>query len=54
MKKAIVIGPKESGDIPAMTWHRAYNKTNKRAKVIETWFGKKLTEDDIERRNSDY
>ena len=53
-KETIVISPKESGDIPEMTWHRAYNKTNKPAKVIETWFGEKLTEDDIERRNSNY
>lgn len=50
-KETIQIGPKQSGDIPIMTWHRAYNKTNKIAKVIETWFGERLTEDDIERRN---
>lgn len=46
----IIIGPKESGDIPKLTWHRAYNKTKEPAKVIEIWFGDKLTEEDIERR----
>jgi cytidyltransferase-like protein len=51
--ETIVIGPKESGDIPKMTWHRAYNNTKKPAKVIETWFGNNLTESDIERRSSD-
>ena len=50
-KETIEIGPKQSGDIPKMTWHRAYNKTNKIAKIIETWFGERLTEDDIQRRN---
>ena len=49
-KDNIAIGPKESGDIPKMTWHRAYNNTKKRAKIIETWFGDNLTEEDIERR----
>ncbi len=52
-KESIVIGPKESGDIPKMTWHRAHNNTKKRAKIIETWFGDNLTEEDIERRAFD-
>ncbi len=51
LKTNLIIGPKESGDIPKMTWHRAYNDTDKQAKVIETWFGEKLTEEDIERRS---
>lgn len=49
-KTSSIIKIKESGDIPVLTWHRAYNNTKKDAKVIETWFGNKLTEDDIERR----
>ena len=49
-KDTLIIGPKESGDIPELTWHRAYNNTLKQATVIETWFGDHLTEDDIERR----
>lgn len=44
------VRPKESLDIEKKTWHRAYNKTKKPTKVIETWFGDDLTEDDIERR----
>lgn len=43
----------EEGDIfqiPKMTWHRAYNNDSVPAKVIETWLGDKLSEDDIERR----
>lgn len=51
-KKTNKVNVKESGDIPVLTWHKAYNNTRKPAKVIETWFGNKLTEDDIERRNS--
>ena len=51
-KKTDKVNIKESGDIPVLTWHRAYNNAKKSAKVIETWFGNKLTEDDIERRNS--
>ena len=50
-KELSVIKPKQSGDIPILTWHRAYNPTNKRTKIIETWFGNKLTETDIERRD---
>ena len=50
-KNKLIIGPKDSGDIPILTWHRAYNDTTKQATVIETWFGNDLTEDDIERRN---
>lgn len=46
-----VIMPKESIDIPRSTWHKASNKTTKPAKIIETWFGDTLTEDDIERRD---
>jgi D-beta-D-heptose 7-phosphate kinase/D-beta-D-heptose 1-phosphate adenosyltransferase len=42
--------PKQSFDIPRLTWHKGYNKTNKVAKVIEVWFGDQLTEEDIERR----
>lgn len=50
-KQTSVVNIKESGDIPILTWHRAYNNTKKEAKIIETWFGQKLTEDDIERRS---
>lgn len=50
-KETKIINLKESGDIPILTWHRAYNTTNKKVKVIETWFGSKLIESDIERRN---
>ena len=50
-KKTKIINIKESGDIPLLTWHKAYNNSNKNAKVIETWFGNKLTESDIERRD---
>ena len=50
-KKTKIINIKESGDIPSLTWHKAYNNTDKNAKVIETWFGNKLSESDIERRD---
>ena len=50
-KETSIVNIKESGDIPVLTWHRAYNNTKKPAKIIETWFGKKLSEDDIERRS---
>ena len=50
-KENYKIKPKQTQDIPKLTWHRAYNPSNKKAKVIEIWFGEKLTEDDIERRN---
>lgn len=36
--------------IPENTWHKVYNNTEEPAKVIETWLGDKLTEEDIERR----
>ena len=42
---------KQSADIPKLTWHKAYNNGKTAAKVIETWFGDELSEDDIERRN---
>jgi len=42
---------KQSADIPRLTWHRAYNNGKKPAKIIETWFGDELSEDDIERRD---
>ena len=50
-QKSTIINIKESGDIPILTWHRAYNTSNENAKVIETWFGNNLTESDIERRD---
>jgi cytidyltransferase-like protein len=43
--------PKQSVDIPKLTWHKATNVSNKPAKIIEVWFGKELTEEDIERRD---
>ena len=50
-KQNFIINIKQSGDIPALTWHRAFNASNKDAKVIETWFGSQLIESDIERRD---
>jgi len=41
---------KQSADIPRLTWHKAYNEGKKPAKIIETWFGTELSEEDIERR----
>lgn len=40
----------KSLDIHKRTWHRAYNKTDKPARVVEVWFGDYLSESDIERR----
>lgn len=40
----------ESIDIPKKVWHKATNIGSEPAKVIEVWMGKKLTEDDIERK----
>lgn len=41
----------ESIDIPKNTWHKAVNVGKEKAKVIEVWMGKELTENDIERRD---
>lgn len=41
----------DSIDIPVNTWHKAINKGNSVAKVIEVWLGNSLTENDIERRD---
>ena len=49
-KHTVVVSPGESFNIPKETWHRAYNKSNKPAKVIEVWLGDRLSEQDIERR----
>ena len=43
-------GPEESLDINKNTWH-LIQAGPEGAKVIETWFGDILTEEDIERRN---
>ena len=50
-RESKVYGPGESIDIPAWTWHKAYNVGNTTAKVIEVWMGNYLSEDDIERRD---
>ena len=50
LKHTNVVTPTQSFDIGKMVWHRAYNKTKEPAKIIETWFGDQLTEEDIERR----
>lgn len=44
------IKEQQSLDIPKKTWHRAYNRTKKPARVVEIWFGSELNEEDIERR----
>ena len=36
--------------IPANTWHKGINNSNKPAHIIEIWRGEVLTEDDIERQ----
>lgn len=46
----IEVKPQQSWDISKKTWHRAYNKTKKPAKIVEIWFGDELSEEDIERR----
>jgi len=50
LKHTSVIDPTQSFDIGKQVWHRAYNKGKTPAKVVETWFGDVLTEEDIERR----
>lgn len=49
-KQEHVVRAKESFDIGKQVWHRAYNNNTTPAKIIETWFGEILTEEDIERR----
>jgi len=49
-KQTVTAGPKESIDIQKDMWHRGYNKGKKPVKIIETWFGDILEEEDIERR----
>ena len=46
----VEVKPQQSWDIHKKTWHKAYNKTKKPAKIIEIWFGDELSEEDIERR----
>ena len=50
VKRTDVVVPTQSFDIGQGVWHKASNKTKEPVKVIETWFGKELTEMDIERR----
>ena len=42
----------DSIDIPINTWHKATNTTIEPAHIIEVWMGDKLTESDIERRDT--
>ena len=49
-KYTVLVNPGESFNIPKNTWHRAYNRQNKPAKIIEVWLGDQLSEQDIERR----
>jgi mannose-6-phosphate isomerase-like protein (cupin superfamily) len=51
VKSECLLVPGDSIDIPIGYWHKAINIDNKPAKVIEVWMGKKLTEEDIERRD---
>ena len=45
-----IVRPQCSFDIGKNVWHRPYNKGKEPAKIIETWFGSILTEEDIERK----
>lgn len=49
-KNLWVLQAGDSFQIPAKTWHRAYNDSNEPCKIIEVWLGDKLTEEDIERK----
>ena len=45
----------EMVEFPEMTWHRLSAENSKEPVIItEVWQGKKLDEDDIERRSDDY
>jgi mannose-1-phosphate guanylyltransferase/mannose-1-phosphate guanylyltransferase/mannose-6-phosphate isomerase len=49
-RSTVSVGPQCSYDIGKLVWHRPHNTSNEPVKIIETWFGDILTEDDIERR----